>query len=87
MTPSRRIALNAVPLSQTCEPNGGPQTLPHEVHGAGPDVEMQDLQQGTAHGHRKGSEYDLYAVIHHVGALGGGHYVASVRDWNTDTCE
>jgi hypothetical protein len=33
-----------------------------------------------------GSEflYDLYAVTHHLGALGGGHYVTSVRDWKTN---
>lgn len=28
---------------------------------------------------RECSEYDLYSVIHHVGALGGGHYVTTVR--------
>jgi hypothetical protein len=25
------------------------------------------------------TEYNLYSVIHHIGALGGGHYVSSVR--------
>jgi len=24
--------------------------------------------------------YDLYAVVHHIGALGGGHYVTTVRE-------
>ncbi len=28
---------------------------------------------------RKESLYDLYAVIHHQGALAGGHYVASLK--------
>lgn len=28
------------------------------------------------------SEYDLYAVVHHVGALSGGHYVLSARSCN-----
>jgi ubiquitin C-terminal hydrolase len=32
---------------------------------------------------RSESLYDLYAVVHHLGALTGGHYVASVRT-NTD---
>ena len=27
-----------------------------------------------------GTVYDLYSTVHHVGALGGGHYVASARD-------
>lgn len=26
------------------------------------------------------SKYTLYAVVHHIGIMGGGHYVASVRD-------
>jgi hypothetical protein len=26
--------------------------------------------------------YDLYSSVHHVGALGGGHYIAAVRDDN-----
>jgi hypothetical protein len=26
------------------------------------------------------SKYHLYAVVHHVGIMGGGHYVASIRD-------
>eukprot|EP00605_Chrysophyceae_sp_TOSAG23-4_P000558 GSChrysophyteH1.ASY1.ANO1.631.1 assembled CDS len=26
------------------------------------------------------TEYDLYAVVHHIGALGGGHYVATTRE-------
>ena len=29
------------------------------------------------------SLYDLYGVVHHVGAMGGGHYVTTVRDRNT----
>eukprot|EP01041_Mallomonas_annulata_P000826 gene826-1606_t len=29
---------------------------------------------------RDGAVYDLYAVVHHLGAMGGGHYVATVRD-------
>ena len=24
------------------------------------------------------SEYDLYAIVHHVGRLGDGHYIATV---------
>lgn len=31
-----------------------------------------------------GAEYDLYAVVHHLGALGAGHYVASTRGPNGD---
>ena len=27
--------------------------------------------------------YDLYAVVHHAGAMGGGHYVTTVRDRHT----
>jgi Ubiquitin carboxyl-terminal hydrolase len=27
-----------------------------------------------------GSLYDLYSVVHHVGAMGGGHYVTTTRD-------
>ena len=30
-------------------------------------------------GGRGGSLYDLYAVVHHLGALSSGHYVASVK--------
>jgi ubiquitin carboxyl-terminal hydrolase 6/32 len=26
------------------------------------------------------TEYDLYAVVHHVGALSGGHYVTTIRE-------
>ena len=26
------------------------------------------------------SQYDLYGVVHHVGAMGGGHYVTTARD-------
>eukprot|EP00752_Nemacystus_decipiens_P010349 g9219.t1 len=32
-----------------------------------------------ADGGRGGSLYDLYAVVHHLGALSSGHYVASVK--------
>lgn len=35
----------------------------------------EDLKQG-----HMCSKYSLYAVVHHVGIMGGGHYVASVRD-------
>ena len=28
--------------------------------------------------------YDCYAIVHHIGALGAGHYVASVRDKDGD---
>lgn len=27
-----------------------------------------------------GNVYDLYSAVHHLGAMGGGHYVATVRD-------
>lgn len=30
-----------------------------------------------------GTIYDLYCVVHHVGALSGGHYVTTVRDTKT----
>jgi Ubiquitin carboxyl-terminal hydrolase len=30
-----------------------------------------------------GSLYDLYAVVHHLGALSAGHYVASVKSHTT----
>ena len=29
---------------------------------------------------KDGSLYDLYSVVHHIGALGGGHYVTTTRD-------
>ena len=29
--------------------------------------------------------YDLYSSVHHVGALGGGHYIAAVRDDGGET--
>jgi ubiquitin C-terminal hydrolase len=28
--------------------------------------------------------YDLYAAVHHIGALGGGHYVATIRDCSNE---
>eukprot|EP01031_Cornospumella_fuschlensis_P027274 gene27274-32945_t len=31
--------------------------------------------------------YDLYAVIHHMGALGGGHYVATIKVNSGETTE
>eukprot|EP00611_Tribonema_gayanum_P003002 TRINITY_DN12329_c0_g1_i2.p1 TRINITY_DN12329_c0_g1~~TRINITY_DN12329_c0_g1_i2.p1 ORF type:complete len:510 (-),score=172.92 TRINITY_DN12329_c0_g1_i2:141-1670(-) len=34
---------------------------------------------GAAQGSDDGSLYDLYAVVHHLGALSAGHYVASVK--------
>lgn len=34
-------------------------------------------------GGREESLYDLYAVVHHLGALSSGHYVASVKSQTT----
>jgi ubiquitin C-terminal hydrolase/Ca2+-binding EF-hand superfamily protein len=34
---------------------------------------------------RDESLYDLYAVVHHLGALSAGHYVASVKEQSTGT--
>ncbi|CAN0541463.1 unnamed protein product [Ectocarpus sp. 12 AP-2014] len=36
-----------------------------------------------ADGGRGGSLYDLYSVVHHLGALSSGHYVASVKSQPT----
>jgi len=33
---------------------------------------------------RNNSQYDLYAIVHHIGAMGAGHYVASVREEGSD---
>mmetsp|Transcript_19815 Transcript_19815/g.44992 ORF Transcript_19815/g.44992 Transcript_19815/m.44992 type:complete len:169 (-) Transcript_19815:148-654(-) len=42
------------------------------------DTEAPNAAHNVADG-RSESLYDLYAVVHHLGALSAGHYVASVR--------
>ncbi len=56
----------------------------------GGDVEAESATTDSEHGGspqaypgkdgRDESLYDLYAVVHHLGALSAGHYVASVKD-------
>ena len=43
------------------------------------DEDMENILRPEVHCGRKESLYDLYAVIHHQGALTGGHYVASLK--------
>jgi len=57
-----------------------------DKNGAGPKGEMngseddkENLLRPDVHCGRTESLYDLYAVIHHQGALTGGHYVASLK--------
>jgi len=43
-------------------------------------LERQDADTGgTKERGREGMLYDLYGVVHHQGALSGGHYVASLK--------
>ncbi len=56
----------------------------------GDDIEAESTATDSEHGGsqqaypgkdgRDESLYDLYAVVHHLGALSAGHYVASVKD-------
>lgn len=41
--------------------------------------ENATCRNNPADGRSPETLYDLYAVVHHLGALSGGHYVASVR--------
>jgi len=43
------------------------------------DGKGDDNFRPDSHDGRKESLYDLYAVVHHQGALSGGHYVASLK--------
>jgi ubiquitin carboxyl-terminal hydrolase 4/11/15 len=43
------------------------------------DMEAESTLHPDKHCGRQESLYDLYAVIHHQGALAGGHYVASLK--------
>ncbi len=45
----------------------------------GASSKQDNVLRPDIHCGRKESLYDLYAVIHHQGALTGGHYVASLR--------
>jgi ubiquitin C-terminal hydrolase len=52
------------------------------------DVELEVDETGattmkTVEVASDGSLYDLYAVVHHLGALSAGHYVASVKSHTT----
>ena len=48
------------------------------ISDAGEKIDVADTWVSNSDG-RSESLYDLYAVVHHLGALSGGHYVASVR--------
>ena len=49
----------------------------HSDHEVVHTIENGEMQNEDKEGM---SVYDLYSVVHHIGALGGGHYVASVKD-------
>jgi ubiquitin C-terminal hydrolase len=41
--------------------------------------------QGEERGRSEASsQYNLYAIIHHIGALSAGHYVASIKSEHDD---
>jgi hypothetical protein len=51
----------------------------NSVHGPdGPKVSKRESKMNNDDG-RGEMLYDLYAVVHHQGAMGGGHYVASLK--------
>ncbi|CAM9632743.1 unnamed protein product [Ectocarpus sp. 12 AP-2014] len=54
-----------------------------EGGGGGVGVGMASPGVIGADGGRGGSLYDLYSVVHHLGALSSGHYVASVKSQPT----
>jgi hypothetical protein len=67
------------------ESKASSEATPKEnVAGADGSVEKDEEVEGGAEEHLKDSGrsenlYDLYGVVHHQGALSGGHYVASLK--------
>jgi ubiquitin carboxyl-terminal hydrolase 4/11/15 len=50
------------------------------------DFPLRDLalEEWASNGAEKGSAYDLFAVVNHVGGLGGGHYTAFAKDLHSE---
>ena len=48
------------------------------------NLENYVLEGSPEYRDKKRCTYELYGVVHHMGSLYGGHYVASAKNFHTD---